>query len=99
MNGATTQTRYRAISMEIAAYLDERCVEMHVVTDNGETIAIACDKDSIFAVQRHIQQIGRDCPEIATWTTAGANENLRESDQSSYDAAVSEGWPARPGGA
>ena len=59
--------RYRAVSMELAAYLDARYVEMHIFTDTGASIAIVCDKDSIFAVQRHIEQMGRECPEIATW--------------------------------
>ena len=59
---------YRAVSMELAAYLDGRYVEMHIVTDRGETIAVACPNDSIFAIQKHIEQIGRECPEIATWS-------------------------------
>jgi hypothetical protein len=60
--------RYRAVSMELAVYLDGCYVEMHILTDTGETIAVACPQDSIFAVQRHIEQIGRECPEIATWS-------------------------------
>ena len=59
--------RYRAVSMEFAAHLDEQFVEMHIVTDCGETIAVACPSDSIFAIRRHIQQLTRQCPEIATW--------------------------------
>jgi hypothetical protein len=61
-------TRYRAVSMELAAYLDGRYVEMHILTDTGESIVVACPKDSIFAIQRHIERIGRECPEIATWS-------------------------------
>lgn len=60
--------RYRAVSMELAAYLDARDVEMHILTDTAQTIAIVCPRDSIFAVQRHIEQIGEACPEIATWS-------------------------------
>ena len=60
--------RYRAVSMELAAYLDDRYVEMHIVTDTGETVAVVCPRDSIFAVQRHIERIRHDCPEIATWS-------------------------------
>jgi hypothetical protein len=60
--------RYRAVSMELAAYLDARNVEMHILTDTGETITVVCPRDSIFAVQRHIEQMGRACPEIVTWS-------------------------------
>jgi hypothetical protein len=61
------QTRYHAATMELVAYLDEHRVEMHIVTETGQTIAVACAKDSIFRVQRSIEQMGRECPEIATW--------------------------------
>jgi hypothetical protein len=47
--------------------LDEHCVEMHILTDTGETIAVACPSDSIFAIRRHIEQLGQRCPDIATW--------------------------------
>jgi hypothetical protein len=70
MTPPLTATRYRAASMELAVYLDGHYVEMYILTDTGKAIAIACDRDSIFAVQRHIEQIGRECPQIATWKTA-----------------------------
>jgi hypothetical protein len=60
--------RYRAVSMELAAYLDARHVEMHILTDTGTTISIICPRDSIFAVQKHIEEMGQACPEIATWS-------------------------------
>jgi hypothetical protein len=60
--------RYRAVSMELAAYLDARTVEMHILTATGQTIAIVCPRDSIFAVQKHIEEVGKACPEIATWS-------------------------------
>jgi len=60
--------RYHAISMELAAYLDAQTVEMHIMTDTGKTIAIVCPRDSIFAVQKHIEKMGKACPEIATWS-------------------------------
>jgi hypothetical protein len=53
--------------MQLVADLDGRYVEMHVVTDAGDAVAIACEKDSISAVQRHIEQMGRECPEISSW--------------------------------
>jgi hypothetical protein len=67
MTSAEISPRYHAVSMEFAAYLDGRYVEMHIVTDTGETVAVVCPRDSIFAIQRHIERIGQDCPEIASW--------------------------------
>jgi hypothetical protein len=90
--------RYRAVSMELAAYLDARYVEMHIFTDTGASIAIVCDKDSIFAVQRHIEQMRRECPEIATWKSVQSNERSGESDRGAFAAAVSEGWPVASDG-
>jgi hypothetical protein len=63
---------YHAVSMEIAAYLDGHYVEMRIATTSGETIAVVCPRASVFAVQRHIEQIGRDCPEIASWAAPAA---------------------------
>jgi hypothetical protein len=54
--------------MEFAAYLDAHNVEMHILTDTGKTITIVCPRDSIFAIQQHIAQIGTDCPEISSWS-------------------------------
>jgi hypothetical protein len=67
---------YHAVSMEIAAYLDGQYVEMRIATESGETIAVVCPRDSIFAVQRHIEQIGHDCPEIASWAR-GSGTSVR----------------------
>jgi len=53
--------------MQLVADLDGRYVEMHVVMDTGQVVAIACEKDSIFAVQRHIEQMRRECPEVSSW--------------------------------
>jgi len=52
--------------MQLAAYLDERCVEMRIVTDTGKSIAIVYDRDGIFAIERHIDQVpsSRECLEI-----------------------------------
>ena len=58
---------YRAVSMELAADFDARNVEMHILTGTGKTIAIVCARDSIFAVQKHIEKLSKACPEIATW--------------------------------
>jgi hypothetical protein len=43
------QTRYHAATMELVAYLDEQRVEMHIVTETGETVAVACARDSKFS--------------------------------------------------
>jgi hypothetical protein len=75
VNALHLPVRHRAVSMELAAYLDGRYVEMRIRTDRGETIVVACPKDSIFALQRHIEQIGRECPEIATWSRHGRPDN------------------------
>jgi len=68
MTRTAASPRYRAVSMALAAHLDDRYVEMRIVTDTGETVAVVCPSDSIFAIQRHIERIGRDCPEIASWS-------------------------------
>ena len=88
------QIRYRAVSMELAAYLDGRYVEMHILADTGQSIAVACDKGWIFAIQRHIEQMGRECPEISTWKTV-----MNDNDQGSYEATTWEGWSATSRGA
>ena len=54
MNSPAKQLRYHATSMEFAAYLDRRYVEMRIRTDTGENITVECARDSIFAIQRHI---------------------------------------------
>jgi len=68
MKRLPTPARYHAIALQLAAYLDERCVEMRILTNTGETIAVACPSDSIFAIQQHIERLGHDCPAIATWS-------------------------------
>ncbi|HVA14020.1 MAG TPA: hypothetical protein VNF99_12270 [Stellaceae bacterium] len=65
---APAALRYRAVSIEFAAYLDAHNVEMHILTDTGKTIAIVFPRDSIFAIQKHIAQLGTACPEIASWS-------------------------------
>ena len=67
MNASPAQIRFRAVAKQLVADLDGRYVEMHVITETGDAVAIACERDSIFAVQRHIEQMGRECPEITSW--------------------------------
>ncbi|MEX2202109.1 MAG: hypothetical protein WD711_11985 [Dongiaceae bacterium] len=58
--------RIRAVAMQLIADLDGRYVELHVVTDRGQTLAITCDSNSIFAIQQHIEQLSEECPETAS---------------------------------
>lgn len=74
------QTRFRAAAMELVAYLDEHCVEMQIVTETGETLAVVCPRASIFKVQRQIARMGRECPEIATWDSSPPHGPLGLSD-------------------
>ena len=61
------QKHYRATTMGLVAYLDERRVEMEIVTAAGETVVIAFANDAIFKVEQQIARMGRECREIATW--------------------------------
>ena len=63
--------KYRAVSMELAVDFDARNVEMRIRTDAGRTISIVCSRNSILAVQKHIDQMAEVCPEIATWGEYG----------------------------
>jgi hypothetical protein len=45
---------------------------MRILTDTGKSIAVACGGDSIFTVQRHIEQMKHECPEISSWTPPAA---------------------------
>lgn len=67
MNIQMAPIRYRAVAMELIAYLDDHYVEMNILTDTGNTVSIACKADSIFSIQRNIVKLGGACPEIATW--------------------------------
>jgi len=69
MNSAPA--RYRAVSMGFAADLDAHNVEMRILADDGQTVAIVCPQDSIFTIQKQIEQMGKGCPEIATWSRVG----------------------------
>ena len=60
-------THYRAATMDFVVYTEEQRVEMHILTDKGETVAVTCAKELIFRVQRLIERMGRECPEIALW--------------------------------
>src|ERR1700680_2541934 len=93
MNPPTKPLRYLATSMELAAYLDGRYVEMHIRTDTGQNIAVVCARDSIFAIQRHIEQMGRECPEISTWQTEMKDDSRRAHDQRPYAGDIAQGSP------
>ena len=84
--------------MELVAYLDDRHVEMHILTDTGKTVSIVCERDSIFAVQRHIESLGRECPEIATWNSpqivtwkpVASTTTLHDNGHGSYVSALTD---------
>jgi len=61
------KTHYRAASMDFVVYTEEQHVEMHILTDDGETVAVTCAKDLLFRIQRLIERMARECPEIALW--------------------------------
>lgn len=67
MTPTLVPAHYRAVSMGFLANFDERCVEMHILSDTGETISVTCPRNSIFAIKRHIERLATECPEIATW--------------------------------
>lgn len=67
MRTPAPQFRFRAVSMELAAHLDERRVDMLVIAADGTTVAIECEADTIVKVQRHIQALAEECPEVLTW--------------------------------
>lgn len=81
------QFRFRAISMELAAQLEDRRVDMLIVSEDGTTIAIECANGAILKIQQHIAEILRQCPEIARWSVDNA-------DDVNFEAALSEGWAA-----
>ncbi len=70
MRTPAPQFRFRAVSMELVAHLDDRRVDMLIVAEDGTTIAVECENDTILKVQRHIAQISSDCPQIASWSGA-----------------------------
>jgi hypothetical protein len=72
--------------MEFAAQLEDRRVDMLVVTADGTTIAVECANDAILKIQQHIAQILGQCPEIADWPASTADEMRVE-------AGVSEARP------
>jgi hypothetical protein len=88
MNMQAVRTRYRAVSMGFAAFLDGRYVEMRILTDAGEAVTVTCDGDSIFAVQRHIEQMGRDCPEISSWKAPPAANSWKRPALDSAEGAA-----------
>lgn len=81
--------------MELAAHLDERRVDMLIVTDDGTTIAVECENDTVLRIQEHISQIAIDCPEIAMWSARECEVKRRDGVEAAYEAALSEGWPVR----
>lgn len=63
----TGPLRFLASSMELAAYLDEQYVEMHIATPDGKRVTVVCNRDSILKIERHIRDLAAECPQIGTW--------------------------------
>jgi hypothetical protein len=95
--------RFKAVSMELGAHLDDHRVDMLIITSDGTKVAIECEGDVILNVQPHIAAITEDCPAIGTWSRRGPmgpdgsspSEAARQT-ADALNAAVSEGWPTAP---
>lgn len=96
MRAPVPQFRFRAVSMEFAAQLDERRVDMLIVTADGTTIAVECPNDTIFEIERHITKIGRDCPEIAGWKGGADAKTAGTTIEEGGDDPITEGRPSSP---
>jgi hypothetical protein len=83
--------------MQLAAYLDGGYVEIHILTDTGKLISVLCKQDSILSVQRHIETMSQDGPEIATWSAAPSGNDLghpsREPAPPRSTSAAGQRWP------
>ncbi len=82
LNVPIAPIRYQAVAMELAVHFDGQYVEMHILSDTGKTISVVCNNDSIFSIKRHIEQIGRLCPEISTWKVSKDKENRGDGETS-----------------
>jgi hypothetical protein len=80
MRTPSAQFRFRAVSMELAAQLEDRRVDMLIVTEDGTTIAIECANDAILKIQQHIAQILRQCPDITRWPVGLADDMSSEAE-------------------
>lgn len=67
---SSNRIRVRAVAVQLAAHLDGRYVDLTIITDRGQTVAITCDNRAIFEVKRRIEQLAQDCPEVASWDLA-----------------------------
>lgn len=67
--------RLRAVAMQLIADVNGRYVEMHIVTDRGQTLVIACENQSLIAMQRELQQFNQgsqDIADISEWDPSDA---------------------------
>ena len=88
--------RLRAIAMQLIADSNGRYVEMHIVTDRGQTLVVSCESQSLLAVQRRIQDLNQGIPDISEWTPSDTVTQsrpiglgqLRESDPASTQPRV-----------
>jgi hypothetical protein len=52
----------RAVAMQLVTDPQGRYLELHIVTDNGEAVAITCNSDLPLAVQWHREKTGGHRP-------------------------------------
>lgn len=64
---SSNRIRIRAVAVQLVSHLDGRYVDLTFFTDCGQTVSITCDNGAIFKIQRNIEQMARDCPEMASW--------------------------------
>ncbi len=99
MNNSATPRRYRAVSMELAAHSDSHLVEMRILTDTGEAIAIVCQRESIVSVQRNVAETGRVSADMAMWNPATTFEAVPDSVYKDHEpAALQRRHRSSPGG-
>ncbi len=79
---------YSAATMGLVAYLDERRVEMEIVTAVGETVVIVFANDAIFKVEQQIARMGRECREIAMWRDGPESRPAATSDAVAHAASA-----------
>jgi signal transduction histidine kinase/HPt (histidine-containing phosphotransfer) domain-containing protein/ActR/RegA family two-component response regulator len=66
MTDPSSKLRFRAVSVELTADLDDRHVDMLITANDGTLIAIEYENDSVLGVMRHIEKIADDKPLIVS---------------------------------
>jgi hypothetical protein len=78
MTIASTSARYRAISIDVVAYVGGSVVEAHIRTDTGKTIVLFCEANRVPAIRHRIDKMQHAFPGmIAMSSTAASEESPR----------------------